>query len=143
MSDPLQFEDFMRQYQDMVFTTAWRLVGREADVAHAASYREDIQCQADGPAGWVVVDEDEFGAPVLFAMLGAVLVPGPVAPAAAAWQDALALGRILASQPEACLECERGCLTDVADFSRGEPQRYRRIVCLEGVADPLQPPARR
>jgi RNA polymerase sigma-70 factor (ECF subfamily) len=36
MSDPLQFEAFMRNYQDMVFTTAWRLVGREADAEDIA-----------------------------------------------------------------------------------------------------------
>jgi RNA polymerase sigma-70 factor (ECF subfamily) len=36
MSEPLQFEAFMRDYQDMVFTTAWRLVGREADAEDIA-----------------------------------------------------------------------------------------------------------
>ncbi len=36
MSDPLQFEDFMRNYQDMVFTTALRLVGNEVDAEDIA-----------------------------------------------------------------------------------------------------------
>ncbi|HNV00010.1 MAG: RNA polymerase sigma factor [Verrucomicrobia bacterium] len=36
MSDPLQFEAFMRDYQDMVFTSALRLVGNEADAEDIA-----------------------------------------------------------------------------------------------------------
>lgn len=36
MSDPLQFEAFMRNYQDMVFTAALRLVGNEADAEDIA-----------------------------------------------------------------------------------------------------------
>jgi RNA polymerase sigma-70 factor (ECF subfamily) len=36
MSDPLQFEAFMRNYQNLVFTTALRLVGREAEAEDIA-----------------------------------------------------------------------------------------------------------
>ena len=36
MSDPLQFETFMRDYQNMVFTTAYRLLGREAEAEDIA-----------------------------------------------------------------------------------------------------------
>ncbi len=36
MTDPSQFESFMRDYQDMVFTTAFRLVGSEADAEDIA-----------------------------------------------------------------------------------------------------------
>jgi RNA polymerase sigma-70 factor (ECF subfamily) len=36
MSDPLQFEAFMRDYQNMVFTTAYRLLGREAEAEDIA-----------------------------------------------------------------------------------------------------------
>lgn len=36
MSDPLQFEAFMRDYQNMVFSTAWRLIGSEAEAEDIA-----------------------------------------------------------------------------------------------------------
>ena len=36
MTDPHQFEDFMRSYQNMVFTTALRLVGNEAEAEDIA-----------------------------------------------------------------------------------------------------------
>lgn len=36
MTDPLQFETFMKNYQNMVFTTAWRLVGTEAEAEDIA-----------------------------------------------------------------------------------------------------------
>ena len=36
MSDPLQFEAFMRDYQNMVFTTAYRLLGKEAEAEDIA-----------------------------------------------------------------------------------------------------------
>ena len=36
MSDPRQFESFMQNYQDMVFTTALRLVGHQADAEDIA-----------------------------------------------------------------------------------------------------------
>ncbi|MBM3880589.1 MAG: sigma-70 family RNA polymerase sigma factor [Verrucomicrobia bacterium] len=36
MTDPLQFEVFMRNYQNMVYTTAWRLLGRESDAEDIA-----------------------------------------------------------------------------------------------------------
>jgi RNA polymerase sigma-70 factor, ECF subfamily len=36
MSEPLQFEAFMRNYQDMVFSTAYRLLGREAEAEDIA-----------------------------------------------------------------------------------------------------------
>ena len=36
MSDPLPFETFMRDYQNMVFTTAYRLLGREAEAEDIA-----------------------------------------------------------------------------------------------------------
>lgn len=41
-ADPAQFETFLRQYQDMVFATAFRLLGREAeaeDIAQEAFLR--------------------------------------------------------------------------------------------------------
>ena len=36
MSDPIQFESFMRDYQNMVFSTAYRLLGRESDAEDIA-----------------------------------------------------------------------------------------------------------
>lgn len=36
MSDPHQFEAFMRTYQDMVYTTAFRLIGKESDAEDIA-----------------------------------------------------------------------------------------------------------
>lgn len=36
MSDPIQFEVFMRNYQNMVFTTAYRLLGSQADAEDIA-----------------------------------------------------------------------------------------------------------
>ena len=36
MSDPSQFESFMRDYQNMVFTTAYRLVGSETEAEDIA-----------------------------------------------------------------------------------------------------------
>jgi len=36
MTDPIQFETFMRNYQDMVFTTAWRLLGNSSDAEDVA-----------------------------------------------------------------------------------------------------------
>jgi RNA polymerase sigma-70 factor (ECF subfamily) len=36
MNDPLQFEVFMRNYQNMVFTTAFRLLGSEAEAEDIA-----------------------------------------------------------------------------------------------------------
>lgn len=36
MADMVHFESFMRQYQNMVFTTAYRLTGREADAEDIA-----------------------------------------------------------------------------------------------------------
>jgi RNA polymerase sigma-70 factor, ECF subfamily len=36
MTDPARFEAFVREYQDMVFATAVRLVGREADAEDVA-----------------------------------------------------------------------------------------------------------
>lgn len=35
-TSPNNFEDFMRSYQDMVYSTAWRLLGREADAQDVA-----------------------------------------------------------------------------------------------------------
>ena len=36
MTDPAEFEEFMRAYQNMVFTVAMRLLGREADASDIA-----------------------------------------------------------------------------------------------------------
>lgn len=36
MTDPLQFEAFMRNYQNMVFTTAWRLLSNETEAEDIA-----------------------------------------------------------------------------------------------------------
>ena len=36
MTDPTQFEAFMRNYQDMVFSTAWRLLSSEAEAKDIA-----------------------------------------------------------------------------------------------------------
>lgn len=36
MTDPTQFESFVRDYQDMVYTTAFRLVGKETDAEDIA-----------------------------------------------------------------------------------------------------------
>jgi hypothetical protein len=39
-------------------------------------------------------------------------------------------------QPESCLACPWGCLSDVEDQSESEERRFRQLVCLKGVADP-------
>ncbi len=60
MSDPVQFESFMRDYQDMVYTTALRLLGNESeaqDIAQevfirAYAHFEDLS-QSKTAGGWL------------------------------------------------------------------------------------------
>jgi hypothetical protein len=42
----------------------------------------------------------------------------------------------LKEQPEQCLACRWGALTDVFDRSAREEQRYRNLYCLKGVVNP-------
>jgi hypothetical protein len=49
-----------------------------------------LDCTAAGPVGYEELDYDEFGAPLLFAMLGGALNSNPVVPTLAAWQESLA-----------------------------------------------------
>ncbi len=57
---------------------------------HPESWSESLDCAAAGPAGYEDLDYDEFGAPLLFAMLGGALNSSPVVPTLAAWQESLA-----------------------------------------------------
>jgi RNA polymerase sigma-70 factor (ECF subfamily) len=57
MTDPLHFEAFLRSYEDMVFSTAWRLLGNEAEAEDIAqevflkAYEHFEELQASPTAG--------------------------------------------------------------------------------------------
>jgi len=54
-------------------------------------------------------------------------------------QDALVAVKtatLMEEQPEQCLGCPWGALTDVHDFRNTERQRYRHLYCLKGIQDP-------
>jgi hypothetical protein len=42
----------------------------------------------------------------------------------------------LEGQPESCMSCHYGALADVIDRREPDEKRYRRLVCLKGIADP-------
>jgi hypothetical protein len=73
--------------------------------------------------------------------------PGAVEVSSRGWglpwtrEDALVAVRTASrfdGQPETCLACPWGCLSDVEDESENdaEPRRFRQLLCLKGVSEP-------
>jgi len=57
------------------------------------------------------------------------------------WQKEKALvavrtATLLLEQPENCINCPWGALTDTTDLRKNPPQHYRNLYCLKGIADP-------
>lgn len=43
---------------------------------------------------------------------------------------------LLHEQPESCINCPWGALTDITDTRKNPPEHYRNLYCLKGIADP-------
>ncbi|MBN2103008.1 hypothetical protein JW835_03105 [bacterium] len=57
------------------------------------------------------------------------------------WQKDKALvairtATLLPDQPENCINCPWGALTDTTDLSKNPPQHFRNLFCIKGIADP-------